>query len=452
MAVRAHTSAIGTSLDSLVWKGLREHVNNKHQACNSSKGSQPFSPLHARASTSGDPQNKDLPRALPKNKKKPYVVPPKRGGFLAKKGPKKPLEDFYSPPGNGLLVPELIPVAHAVYEAREALLHLVAKLMEVVPVKACMFCDHTHVGPIGHELRTCEGQGCDTRHSRHVWTNGSISDVVSNLDAYHCYDRFKMIKHDMRFQMKRIPALVELCIQAGVDLPDYPALRRTDPVRVLGRKIVNADELYIELPPELDFSFAQELRVDARSEAPMWSSNSLLGRGNSSLGYSDGERTSSDVRFQEMLACGDEGKIPSSSEEVKEMAETALRLWEVMRSGAEKLMTRYTVRACGYCPEVNIGPRGHMVQLCGAVKHQWRQGKHGWQVAGIDDLIPPKYVWHVPDLNSPLLLNEMRRFYGQTPAVVELCVQAGADIPSKYRPMMRLDVVAPTCYEAERAV
>eukprot|EP00250_Pteridium_aquilinum_P033380 c5523_g1_i1 orf=132-1499(+) len=455
MDIRARSCAIG-SLNTLVWKSLHEHLkNNKKVRCVTNGGETLFS-LNVRASTSGvnaQTQNSDLPRLLPKNKKKPFVAPPKRGGFLAKKGPKKPLEDLYSPPGNGMLVPELIPVAHAVFEARETLLQLVAKLMEVVPVKACMFCDQTHVGPIGHDLATCDGQGSDSRRSRHVWTNGCVYDVVSNLDAYHSYDRLKLYKHDKRFEMKRLPALVELCIQAGVELPEYPTMRRMDPVRVCGRKIIEADELYFTLPAELDFLHDEDLELGSTSKAPSWSSNLLLEREKSSFdsgsGVHNDEKIISSGRIVE---CGNEEPLLPRSEEAKQIAETALRIWEVMRCGAEKLMKKYSVRACGYCPEVHIGPRGHMVRLCGAFKHQWRQGQHGWQVAGIDDLIPPKYVWHVPDLENPRLLNKMKKFYGQTPAIVELCVQAGANIPTKYKGMMRVDVVAPTDIEVEKAV
>lgn len=112
----------------------------------------------------------------------------------------------------------------------------------------------------------------------------------------------------------------------------------------------------------------------------------------------------------------------------------------------------YPVRTCGYCPEVHVGPTGHKAQNCGAHKHQQRNGQHGWQTAVLDDLIPPKYVWHVPDVNKPLKW-ELRNFYGQAPAVVELCAQAGACVPDHYKPTMRLDVGIPTdVSEAEMVV
>jgi hypothetical protein len=113
----------------------------------------------------------------------------------------------------------------------------------------------------------------------------------------------------------------------------------------------------------------------------------------------------------------------------------------------------YQVRVCGYCPEIHVGPSGHKAQNCGAHKHQQRNGQHGWQAAVIDDLIPPRFVWHVPDVNGPPLERELRSFYGQAPAVVEMCIQAGAALPEQYKSTMRLDIGIPsTLKEAEMVV
>jgi hypothetical protein len=42
-----------------------------------------------------------------------------------------------NPPDNGLLVPQLVPVAYQVYEAREVLLSGISKLVKVIPVQKC---------------------------------------------------------------------------------------------------------------------------------------------------------------------------------------------------------------------------------------------------------------------------------------------------------------------------
>lgn len=56
------------------------------------------------------------------------------------------------------------------------------------------------------------------------------------------------------------------------------------------------------------------------------------------------------------------------------------------------------------------------------------------------------------DPEGPPLINSFRNFYGKAPAVVELCAQAGAEIPGKYKPRMRLDVVIPDLDEFESVV
>ncbi|KAK9144399.1 hypothetical protein Sjap_004302 [Stephania japonica] len=94
--------------------------------------------------------------------------------------------------------------------------------------------------------------------------------------------------------------------------------------------------------------------------------------------------------------------------------------------------------------------RKTMCKACRGAKHQSRTGMHAWQEETIDGLIRPNYVWHVKDPNeSSPLDNSLKRYYGKAPAIVELCVQAGAPVPDEYRSMMRLDVVSPCRNEAD---
>lgn len=86
------------------------------------------------------PQNVDLPPLLSKKKKKPYPIPLKKikqaardDKKLAKMNIEKPLE----PPKNGLLVPDLIPVAYEVVDAWKVLIKGVAQLLQIIPVYAC---------------------------------------------------------------------------------------------------------------------------------------------------------------------------------------------------------------------------------------------------------------------------------------------------------------------------
>ncbi|CAN1223586.1 APO protein 2, chloroplastic, partial [Linum grandiflorum] len=129
------------------------------------------------------------------------------------------------------------------------------------------------------------------------------------------------------------------------------------------------------------------------------------------------------------------------------------RIRHDQRFSIPRLRKMYPVRVCGYCPEVHVGPSGHKVQICGAHKHQQRNGQHGWQAAVLNDLIPPRFVWHLPDPTYPQLKRELKSFYGKAPAVVELCIQGGAQVPEEYKTTMRLDVGIPTnAKEAEMVV
>ncbi|KAL4569766.1 hypothetical protein LXL04_025409 [Taraxacum kok-saghyz] len=358
------------------------------------------------------PQNTDLPPQLPKQKKKPFPIPLKKilqtaraDKKLAEKGIEKPLD----PPKNGLLVPELVPIAYEVLDAWKLLIKGLSQLLHVIPVHACSECGEIHVGPTGHNIQTCHGPNSANRRSFHLWVKGTITDVLLPIESYHQFDPFgTRIKHETRFKYDRIPAVVELCIQAGVELPEYPSIRRTKPIRMLGKKVIDRGEpVTVPVPNHSGVLEIDTYRALDRFPHPGESESDVVG-----------------------------------------IAHSTLNAYEKVRWGVGKLMRKYSVKACGYCTEVHVGPWGHNAKLCGEFKHQWRDGKHGWQDATVDEVFPPNYVWHVRDVEGPALKSLLKRFYGKAPVVVEICVQAGAVVPRKYRPMMRLDIVVPDNDEA----
>uniref|UniRef100_A0A1D1Y5G9 APO protein 1, chloroplastic n=1 Tax=Anthurium amnicola TaxID=1678845 RepID=A0A1D1Y5G9_9ARAE len=355
------------------------------------------------------PQNVDLPPIQPKTKKKPFPIPLKKIQRTAKEIRKQAemgIERRLEPPKNGLLVPELVPVAYEVLELWKVLIKGLKQLLNVVTVYGCSYCTEIHVGHVGHQIPNCLGSGNGQRKSLHSWVRGSINDVLLPIESYHLFDPFgRRIKHEKRFDYDRIPAVVELCIQAGVDVPGYPSRRRPTPVRMLGKKVIDRGG-YVEEPK----SYRAEDSMVLLAELDTYGSSS--------------------------------GHSPPASD-TRRLAERTLKAYSTVRRGLRQLMKKYTVKACGYCSEVHVGPWGHDVKLCGEFKHQWRDGKHGWQDATIDEVLPQNYVWHVPDPDGPPLTGALKRFYGKAPAVVEVCVQAGAAIPDSYRPMMRLDIVVP---------
>ncbi|KAI3453347.1 hypothetical protein Pfo_010010 [Paulownia fortunei] len=361
------------------------------------------------------PQNEDLPPILPKKKKKPYPIPLKKiqqaaraDKKLAQMGIEKPLD----PPKNGLLVPDLIPIAYEVLDAWKVLIRGLAQLLHVIPVHACSECSEIQVAQVGHDIQDCRGPTSGSRKSFHSWIKGSINDVLLPIESYHMYDPFgRRIKHETRFNYDRIPAVVELCIQAGVELPEYPSRRRTEPIRMLGKKVIDMGG-FVEEPGLSCSGSSGPLIVELDTHRAL-------------------------ERFP-----------PPAEPEVPRIAQETVNAYEKVKWGVRKLMKKYSVKACGYCSEVHVGPWGHNAKLCGEFKHQWRDGKHGWQDATVDEVFPPNYVWHVEDPKGPALTSALKRFYGKAPAVVEVCMQAGARVPDKYKPMMRLDIVVPENEEA----
>lgn len=273
------------------------------------------------------------------------------------------------------------------------------------------FCPEVHVGRVGHEIRTCEGRDSAARNSLHVWRPGTVRDVVGFPYCYHLFDRVgkPRVVHKEKYDVPRLPAILELCIQAGVDVERYPTKRRTRPVYSIEGRIA-------------DFEPDEAGNSEPGALPPLPCPAAICSAS-----------TSASTEREE----GEEIGVP-------ELASRTLQSWLEMRSGAARLMKKYIVHTCGYCPEVQVGPKGHKVRMCKATKHQQRDGQHAWQEATVDDLIRPSYVWHVADPSDWLpLANELKRYYGKAPAAVELCVQAGAPVPSAYRSMMRLDVVPP---------
>lgn len=398
-------------LDSLELSSIKHKIHSKSRL--SRKLHQPYSWVIRN----DHPQNADFPRHYSKKEKKLFPVPIvelRRAARERLKKRKSQPKSRVQAPKNGLLVKSLVPIAYDVFNTRITLINNLKQLLKVVRVHACGWCNEIHVGPVGHPFKSCRGQGASIRKGLHEWTNATIEDIFVPVEAYHLYDRLgNRIRHEERFSIPRVPALVELCIQAGVDIPEFPTKRRRKPIIRIGkREFIDADES--ELP-------------DPTPEAPP---KPLL----------------TEVPDAEIVS-------PSNDEETALLAEETLKAWEQMRRGAKKLMRMYRVRVCGYCPEVHVGPTGHKAQNCGAHKHQQRNGQHGWQSAVLDDLIPPRYVWHVPDVNGPPLQRELRDFYGQAPAIVEMCVQAGAAIPEQNKSTMRLEVGIPSSVkEAEMVV
>lgn len=123
------------------------------ECCYSKSVHRPFNPVLYFASRrsltlvgegTDDPPYADVPNPCRrKSERKPYPTPMKILIRRAKEEKEirkaRPCRVLEKPPNNGLLVPELIGVAHQVYQARQSLLFGLRKLINVIPVQRCRY-------------------------------------------------------------------------------------------------------------------------------------------------------------------------------------------------------------------------------------------------------------------------------------------------------------------------
>ncbi|XP_041018738.1 APO protein 3, mitochondrial-like [Juglans microcarpa x Juglans regia] len=362
----------------------------------------------------------ELPIKRKKSERKPLVTSVndlKREARLRRKERQKVQEVILQPPKNGLLVKGLVPVARQVYSARAKLHVCVSRVVKNIAIYTCSLCGEVHVGHPPHRIRTCNVAGSPT-NKEHTWEKGGIGHVLPVVESFHLYDRIgRAVSHNERLEVDRIPALLELCVQAGVDIPEYPTRRRACPIYSLAGRVIDFERRF------------------PKEDSP--------GKDINTYGFWDKKRNlNNDDKFMDL-----------HSDDIQAISVQGMEEWEKMRSGASKLMEKYAVQTCGYCSEVQVGPKGHRVRNCQAFKHQMRDGQHAWQEATVDDLIPPVYVWHVRDgQRGELLVNGLKRYYGMLPAVVELFAQAGAYVGDHYAGVMREDVAVPDLDEEKLVV
>lgn len=80
------------------------------------------------------------------------------------------------------------------------------------------FCPEIFIGERGHLIRTCRGYKRRAKNRVHEWVTGGLDDILIPVETFHLNNMFQdVIKHNERFDFDRIPAVVELCWQAGAD-------------------------------------------------------------------------------------------------------------------------------------------------------------------------------------------------------------------------------------------
>ncbi|XP_073275191.1 APO protein 4, mitochondrial [Primulina huaijiensis] len=115
----------------------------------------------------------------------------------------------------------MLQVAREVVGARNALYDGVSTLINHFPVWSCKYCPEVYIGEGGHLIQTCPGYRHHAKNKVHNWVKGGINEVIVPVETYHLQKMFqKVIEHHERFDHDRIPAILELCLQAGVNVND----------------------------------------------------------------------------------------------------------------------------------------------------------------------------------------------------------------------------------------
>ncbi|KAK8507166.1 hypothetical protein V6N12_008513 [Hibiscus sabdariffa] len=113
-------------------------------------------------------------------------------------------------------------------------------------------------------------------------------------------------------------------------------------------------------------------------------------------------------------------------------------------TGSAKYFHKLSTAVCGIQAWERMRSQGSKLSSLQASDEGW---------ATVDDVVPPVYAWHVPDHQSEKpLVNDLKKYYGMLPAVVELFAQAGACVPKCYVGMMREDVMVPELDEEKFVV
>jgi hypothetical protein len=98
---------------------------------------------------------------------------------------------------------------------------LIGLLLRLKKIVFCRFCPEVYIGEKGHLIQTCYGYKRCGRKRVHEWIPGGLNDILVPVETFRLDNMFQdVIEHDQRFDFDRVPAVVELCRQAGANIDD----------------------------------------------------------------------------------------------------------------------------------------------------------------------------------------------------------------------------------------
>ncbi|KAF5481423.1 hypothetical protein F2P56_002073 [Juglans regia] len=108
------------------------------------------------------------------------------------------------------------------------------------------------------------------------------------------------------------------------------------------------------------------------------------------------------------------------------VAQEVLKARSVLFHGVSTLLKVFPIMACKFCLEVYIGEKGHLIQTCHGYKRRAKNRVHEWISGGVNDILVPVETFHLQNMFQDMIKHHQRFDFDRVPAVVELCLQAGA--------------------------
>ncbi|KAE8668963.1 APO protein 4 [Hibiscus syriacus] len=109
-------------------------------------------------------------------------------------------------------------------------------------------------------------------------------------------------------------------------------------------------------------------------------------------------------------------------------AEEVLKARELLFQGVFTLLKRLPIVACKFCPKVYIGEKGHLIQTCHGYRRIGKNRVHEWVHGGLNDMLVPVEAFHLHNMFQGAIKHQQRFNFERVPAIVELCMEAGADV------------------------
>ncbi|KAG8389961.1 hypothetical protein BUALT_Bualt01G0033900 [Buddleja alternifolia] len=130
------------------------------------------------------------------------------------------------------------------------------------------------------------------------------------------------------------------------------------------------------------------------------------------------------------------------------VAQEVLRARTTVYDGVSTLIQHIPVWSCKYCPEVYIGEGGHLIRTCQGYQHHAKNKVHNWVKGSLNDIIVPVETFHLQKMFQNVVKHNERFDYNRIPAIMELCLQAGADSNNQ---SVSSNGITPNCLENNTA-